>query len=355
MKGSTSNEKRLFRLTMTVVVILLVIAVPAVLAGTITVDGANTSNEWDTYSPIVSDSGSDSGSDDTDITDVYITNDADYLYFRIDTASMPPNHGNGREVDIYLDTDQNGSTGCDDTIAYGSGYEGRIHHYRSGGIWYTDLEECVSSSWTLQSSGSFGYGAILEFGAYFTDVGVVSEQAFDAYIHTYLTRNPSGGDYVPNSGNFTFSADDWDPTAVILSSFTAAWDGDQVAVAWETTLEVNTLGFNVWRSTAVDSGYAQVNDALVPAASPGGVIGGSYTFTDPNVMPGTTYYYKLEELEVGGARNWYGPTSTDGGDPNAVTLSAADAAMAWWPIAVGVAAGAGMAATVLLRRRRTSS
>jgi hypothetical protein len=145
------------------------------------------------------------------------------------------------------------------------------------------------------------------------------------------------------------------PTAVTLSSFTADWDGDQVAVAWETALEVDTVGFNVWRSTNAGGSYVQINDTLIPAASPGGMMGGSYAFTDSNVTPGTTYYYKLEELEVGGARNWYGPVSTDEGNPNAVTLSATDAALAWWPVAAGVAAGTGIAAFFVLRRRRTSS
>jgi hypothetical protein len=146
----------------------------------------------------------------------------------------------------------------------------------------------------------------------------------------------------------------WDiPTAVTLSSFTAEWDGDQVAVAWETALEIDTVGFNVWRSTAADGGYAQVNSTLIPAASPGGVWGGSYAFTDAGVTPGATYYYKLEELEVGGARNWYGPVSTDGGGgPTAVTLSVADAALAWWPVAAVAIAGGGLAATWLWKRRR---
>jgi hypothetical protein len=82
-------------------------------------------------------------------------------------------------------------------------------------------------------------------------------------------------------------------------------------------------------------------------------MGGSYAFTDSDVTPGTTYYYKLEEIEIGGASNWYGPTSTGGGsDPNAVTLSAADTALAWWPLAAVAIAGGGLAAFVALRRRR---
>ena len=48
-----------------------------------------------------------------------------------------------------------------------------------------------------------------------------------------------------------------------------------MAVTWETALEIDTVGFNLWRSTNVGSGYVQVNDTLIPAASPGGVWGGA--------------------------------------------------------------------------------
>lgn len=148
------------------------------------------------------------------------------------------------------------------------------------------------------------------------------------------------------------------PTAVELSSFTAAWDGDEVQVAWATAQEVDTVGFNLWRSTSPEGGYVQVNDALIPSASPGATMGGSYAYADSDVTPGTTYYYKLEEVEIGGARNWYGPTSTDGGgtNPTAVTLSTADTdsgtVLAWWPVAAALAVGAGLVALARLRRRR---
>jgi hypothetical protein len=142
------------------------------------------------------------------------------------------------------------------------------------------------------------------------------------------------------------------PTAVGLDAFTAAWDGNQVLVEWQTAWELNTVGFNVWRSTSLAGDYAQVSSELIPSASPGGMTGGSYAFTDSAVSPGTTYYYKLEELETGGARNWYGPTSTEGNNPNTVTLSAADTALAWWPAAAVAIAGGGLAAFTVLRRRR---
>jgi hypothetical protein len=147
------------------------------------------------------------------------------------------------------------------------------------------------------------------------------------------------------------------PTAVTLAAFTAAWNGDDVVVAWETAMEIDTVGFNVWRSETRDGGYMRVNDTLIPSTSPGSVWGSAYSYVDSDVIPDTTYYYKLEELEVGGGRNWYGPVSTGDDNPTSVILFKATAertgyaAPAWWLAGAAVAVGAGLVATWRIRKR----
>ena len=113
-------------------------------------------------------------------------------------------------------------------------------------------------------------------------------------------------------------------------------------------------GWEVWRSTSLDGSYVQVNEALIPSASPGGTSGGSYVFTDQSAVSGTNYYYKLQELEVNGALNWYGPVSTAGNAPTAVTLADAGTALAWWPLAAGAAAAAAAGLGFAWSRRRRS-
>ncbi|MBN1814237.1 MAG: hypothetical protein JXA14_20530, partial [Anaerolineae bacterium] len=167
--------------------------------------------------------------------------------------------------------------------------------------------------------------------------------------------------------DFTSTWGDWsavwsfdanDPTAVTLAFFTAEWDGDGVVVAWETALEINTVGFNLWRSTDSDGEYEWINTALIPAESLGGVEGGFYEYADGEVTPGVTYYYKLEEVEVGGARNWYGQVSTGAQAHTAVTISSFAAespvnlALVWW-LAAAVIVGTG--GTLLNRLRKNRS
>jgi hypothetical protein len=76
------------------------------------------------------------------------------------------------------------------------------------------------------------------------------------------------------------------------------------AVMWRTSMERNTLGFNVLRSTNGRLEDAvQVNDLLI--ASVGLNSGGQYEYVDLNGAPGATYW--LQEIEISGVKNLYGP------------------------------------------------
>ncbi len=77
-----------------------------------------------------------------------------------------------------------------------------------------------------------------------------------------------------------------------------------IVIEWSTETEVNTAGFNVFRSEQRDGVYTQVNTALIPS-SPDPLLGGRYSFSDTQVEVGKTYYYKLEELETTGNRVTY--------------------------------------------------
>jgi hypothetical protein len=147
------------------------------------------------------------------------------------------------------------------------------------------------------------------------------------------------------------------PTAVTLAAFTAEWANEQVVVRWETVLEIDTVGFNLWRSTAPDGAYERVSASLIPAVSPGQVMGGTYEYIDDGVTPGETYLYRLEEVEVGGDRNWYGPVSI-GSTPNALVLRAFAAVgrTGWLSVAVGIGVtliATALGVTAAKRRKRT--
>jgi hypothetical protein len=99
------------------------------------------------------------------------------------------------------------------------------------------------------------------------------------------------------------------PTAVDVASFTAAPAGRDILLTWETASEVDLLGFNLYRSDAVDGSYVQLNDALILAQQRGQPIGDVYTWSDGDVQAGATYSYRLEALELGGGVSSFGPVS----------------------------------------------
>jgi len=91
-------------------------------------------------------------------------------------------------------------------------------------------------------------------------------------------------------------------TAVLLPGCSS--QAAPIVIQWSTETEVNTAGFNVFRSDSREGQYVQINAKLVPS-SPDPLLGGRYAYTDAQVEAGKTYYYKLEELESTGNRITY--------------------------------------------------
>lgn len=79
-----------------------------------------------------------------------------------------------------------------------------------------------------------------------------------------------------------------------------------VAINWDTATEVNTAGFNIYRSTSPDGEFVLINEAdgLIPAEGTA-FSGAAYDFLDQNVAVDTTYYYLLEEVEYNQTMNRY--------------------------------------------------
>ena len=96
----------------------------------------------------------------------------------------------------------------------------------------------------------------------------------------------------------------YDPaTAIKLISFSATSHDGTVILEWATDMEIDNVGFNIWRSETEDGSYIKITDSLIPAQ--GG--GYQYMFTDDTVVKGKTYYYKLEDIDLSGVSTFHGP------------------------------------------------
>ena len=72
-----------------------------------------------------------------------------------------------------------------------------------------------------------------------------------------------------------------------------------IKVEWSTASEVDTAGFNIYRSESPEREFVQLNTELIPASQQP-LIGGIYSYVDGGVIPGNTYYYQLEDVDMTG-------------------------------------------------------
>ncbi len=86
----------------------------------------------------------------------------------------------------------------------------------------------------------------------------------------------------------------------------------RVVVEWTTATEINTAGFNLYRSTYPEGPFVKINSHLLPASTDP-LAGGKYKYEDSHVTAGQTYYYKLEDVELGGAKQEHGPIKITAG------------------------------------------
>ncbi|HQO27384.1 MAG TPA: hypothetical protein PLK89_16845, partial [Acidobacteriota bacterium] len=96
------------------------------------------------------------------------------------------------------------------------------------------------------------------------------------------------------------------PTRVLLSDFGSEWAGGEPVLRWSTAAEQGTVGFHVSRWDEAAGQWRRLTDAPLPAL-PGHPQGGVYRLPDRDTVPGQTYQYRIEELDVHGRVLDYGP------------------------------------------------
>jgi len=92
---------------------------------------------------------------------------------------------------------------------------------------------------------------------------------------------------------------------ITLTSFTATAGDGQVTLRWTTESEIDNSGFEIWRSMTRDDGYVKL-PVFIPGAG-NAASRHDYEYTDRGLANGTTYYYKLIDVDFGGHRTEHGP------------------------------------------------
>ncbi len=122
-------------------------------------------------------------------------------------------------------------------------------------------------------------------------------------------------DGILGSGTLSDSADPtWVlsdmPLPVTLSNFTAAYiqDSEMVSISWITQSEINSIGWNIYRSTENEDFLKLNGDIIIGAGTSSEPT--HYSFSDDWVLTeNTTYEYWLENLDISNINVMYGPIS----------------------------------------------
>ena len=111
------------------------------------------------------------------------------------------------------------------------------------------------------------------------------------------------------------------PTFVEFTGFEAVGHDGYVELVWTTATELDNAGFNVYRSSAINSEMTKLNDELIPAKG-SELIGATYTFKDYDVA-GDAYYW-FEDVSLDGKSGFHGPALSSprkDGTPGIFSLS----------------------------------
>jgi hypothetical protein len=103
------------------------------------------------------------------------------------------------------------------------------------------------------------------------------------------------------------------PTAVVLLYYQGMGLDNAVLLEWGTATEFNTAGFRLERAPNANGPYVFLNEIGFIMAEGEGIIGAEYEATDYTAVNGTTYWYKLIEVEFDGSENPETPIAVTAG------------------------------------------
>jgi hypothetical protein len=169
----------------------------------ITIDGAFA--DWPAGSLVWSDPSGDQGTAPSDLKAVWMANDRDYVYFRIDTWNAHDFHAHGNN--LFLDADRSGATGFDPFLAGLLGgellmqgdslYSEKLGGFNDGYIAPVAIAPYATSatSWEWKIPRSLAHPASAGGGAVFDDIG----------FRYLVTSGPTAGDETSAVLAYTFA------------------------------------------------------------------------------------------------------------------------------------------------------
>ena len=202
------------------------------------------------------------------------------------------------------------------------------------GYYYIDYAPTPDGPWTEEGGQHQISHSIGTWAEYSTPVPAFYYDGVptDPYVRIRFRSNTTGnvaanGLLTPGQVKANYWVDDFrfteypgdDPLPVELSSFTAMLSVDNfVNLIWVTQSETNVQGYYILRGDAETLATASVISPLISATNTSQQQ--TYLFKDTDIPGNGTYFYWLQDSEMDGTSNYFGPVQVDyfvngGGNP----------------------------------------
>ncbi len=142
------------------------------------------------------------------------------------------------------------------------------------------------------------------FGFSVSDAGDVNGDGYDDVVVGALGEDPgSNPGYAGRAYVFSGFL-----IPVELTGFTASVEEGGVILRWTTLSEHENFGFHVYRSFETASAYVRITDAIIPGAG-NSSMRHDYTYADEDIVVGSSYSYRLADIDFQGHETLHGPVS----------------------------------------------
>jgi len=209
-----------------------------------------------------------------------------------------------------------------------------------GAVTYANKYYVSQGTASLPSSG--GSGAV-SWNPGTVAAGTTAVMTYDIFVHANTTgtivatgttaSNGTQARFVDETGNTTQSRATYTfgplcelsvssvPTLATVSSIDAYATSETVIVEWQTSSEINTLGYYLLRLNETSGQFERVNDKLLPAMISHN-HGGIYRLPDSNASVGKPSTYIIQEIELRGKSRKSGPFTVTPADSKTAPAAA---------------------------------
>ena len=193
----------------------LLLTLSFVLAGkaeAIVVDGL--AGDWVGIDPVVTDGAEDGIPDKYDISDVFVTDNGNTIFFRIDVYNPPPTFEGewGPEVlyQIAIDVDNNPLSGFTGDGSNGLGLETIINYTVDGASIFQ-----YSSGWSYTGSAVAAMNQVMEVGSTLNMLGITTGDTIAFFVYLDNAGQPPD-DFAPDLGGASHHTTVPEPSTILL-------------------------------------------------------------------------------------------------------------------------------------------